>query len=320
MRFKMPRKYSGVFLKVLLTMPLIGAAYGVTVDTACPTPTVDMLAIGDAPGGPRTTFCISSYGWSNGWFATNNPGAAPANADINLLGDSAQYLSYDIGGTTFTSWLTPALSIGPVSSSFTEVTAVHKLNNDQAQSEITDSRVNISIDSQVIRDNIRMTFTILNNTLSPIQNIMFVQYLNYFPHGSTNPNLGTLTYQPVPTLEDTYVLGLWGAGSPTGVPLVREGGVCGGPGTAGCSTPDAHDIGAPTDVITDIQSGTFNGVNSSSNNVAGALAWNLSGFTLQPGQTTQFTIELVPEPGSLALILVGCLGLLVWRRSTRKAA
>jgi hypothetical protein len=277
-----------------------------------------MLTIGGPPGGARTTFCISSYGWSNGWFATTTPGTAPGNANINLLGDSAQFLSYSLGGSTFSSWLTPDLSIGGVTSDFSVNSPVSKLSNDQAQSAITDGRVNISINSTVVQDNIRMTFTILNASQTPITSLQFVQYLNYFPYGSTQPNLGIMNYEAVPTLENTYVEGLWGGNSPGSFVLVREGGACGGPGTVGCSTPTAHDIGPPATVIADVAAGTFNGVNSSPNNAAGALAWNLPSLNLLPGQTTQFTVELVPEPGTLGLILFGGLSLLVWRRGVRR--
>jgi hypothetical protein len=225
-------------------------------------------------------------------------------------------LSYNLGGANFSSWLTPTLSIGGVPSDFTVVTPVAKLNNDEAQSVITDGRVNIGIDSTVVHDNIRMTFVIQNISQSPINSLEFVQYLNYFPYGSTNPNLGTMNYQLVPTLENTYVPGLWGGitfGSNT--PLVREGGACGGPGSAGCSTPTSHDIGAPAAVIADIQAGTFNNVNSANNNSAGALAWNIANLNLLPGQSTTFTVELVPEPATVALMLSGALFLFAcWRK------
>jgi hypothetical protein len=313
-------KCSGLFGKFLLAISPVGSAYAVTVDVACPTTSLDMLAIGGAPEGTRTTFCISSYGWSNGWFATSTPGTAPGNACTNLLGDSAQYLSYDLGGTTFSSWLTPTLSISTVGSNFQEVTAITKLNDNEALSVITDNRVNVAIHSKVIRDNIRMTFTIENLTGAPLTAITFIQYLNYFPYGSTNPNQGKITYGPVPTLEDTYVDGLWVSGAPDSNPLVREGGVCGGPGIAGCSTPDAHAIGVPLDVIDDIQAFAFNGVNSSNNNSAGALVWTVNGLNLGQGDSTQFTIELVPEPGTVGLFLVGAAGLLLRRRGLRKAA
>jgi hypothetical protein len=178
--------------------------------------------------------------------------------------------------------------------------------------------VNVSINSTVVQDNIRMTFSIQNASQTPITSLQFVQYLNYFPYGSTQQTLGTMNYQPVPTLENTYVEGLWGAASPGTFVLVREGGACGGPGIVGCSTPTAHDIGAPAAVIADVEAGIFNGVNSANNNAAGALSWTLPNLDLLPGQTTQFTVELVPEPGTLGLILFGGFTLLVWRRGVRR--
>jgi hypothetical protein len=99
-----------------------------------------MLTIGGAPAGARTTFCISSYGWSNGWFVTTTPGTAPGNANINLLGDSAQFLRCTQSGVAFPSWLTPTLSIGGVPSDFSVATPVAKLGNDEAQSVITERK------------------------------------------------------------------------------------------------------------------------------------------------------------------------------------
>jgi hypothetical protein len=177
--------------------------------------------------------------------------------------------------------------------------------------------VDISIDSSVVRNNIRMTFSIQNVSATPVSSLQFVQYLNYFPYGSTHPTAGTMNYQPVPTLENTFVEGLWGGLSPGPFVLIRQGGTCGGPGTAGCSTPTAHDIGPPSAVIADVEAGTFNGVNSANNNAAGALSWTISSLNLLPGQTTQFTVELVPEPGTPGLILFGACCLLVWRRRLR---
>ena len=312
---------SGLLRNLLLTIALVGSASAVTLDTACPNTGISdtMIAIGGAPEGNHTTFCVSSFGWSNGWFATTNPGTAPDNANINLLGDSAQYLSYTTDSGSVGMWLTPTLSSGTsTGSTFTVATAVHKIDDNQAESVITNGDVNITINSKVVRNNIRMTFTILNLLDSTITNLQIVQYLNYFSYGSTNPDLGTMTYQKVPTLEDTMVDGLWVGSQNDGNVLIREGGVCGGPGTAGCSTPDAHDIGAPEDVIADIYAGSFNGVDSAPMNAAGALAWNLG--DLQSLESTQFTVELVPEPGTTSMLLFGTAGLLVWSRRLRKRA
>src|SRR5215813_3386667 len=127
--------YSGLLRNLLLTITLVGSASAVTLDTACPDMGVDMVTIGGAPEGNHTTFCISSFGWSNGWFATTNPGDAPGNANINLLGDSAQYLSYTTENGSVGVWLTPTLSSGPTgASNFTVDTAVHQINGNEAES------------------------------------------------------------------------------------------------------------------------------------------------------------------------------------------
>jgi hypothetical protein len=61
----------------------------------------------------------------------------------------------------------------------------------------------------------------------------------------------------------------------------------------------------PAAVIADVEAGIFDGVNSANNNAAGALLWSLPNLDLLPGQTTQFTVDLVPDPGTLGLIPLG---------------
>jgi PEP-CTERM motif len=92
---------------------------------------------------------------------------------------------------------------------------------------------------------------------------------------------------------------------------LHGGGTCGGPGI-GCSTPDTWDIGSPLNVQSDIESGTFNQNPSMANPAAGALVWNVTGLNLGLGQSEQFTVEIVPEPSTLALLLLG--GAALWMR------
>jgi hypothetical protein len=56
-------------------------------------------------------------------------------------------------------------------------------------------------------------------------------------------------------------------------------------------------------------------VNSANNSAAGALSWAIPNLNLLPGQNTQSTVELVPEPETPGLILFGACFLLVCRRA-----
>jgi hypothetical protein len=284
------------------------------IDPQCTSALTNMAAIGGAPGGANTTFCVSDYGWSNGWFATGFPGDYPANTSSNLLGDNAQAVSYTLGGTTYTSWITPQADGKHTGSDFTVLTPVTKVNNDQATSVVTDGRVNITITSTVINNNIQQIFTITNETTQTLTNINFFDYFNYFPYGANNPNSGTLTYQTVPTLENTSVMGLWASGTWGTAGYIRDGGVCGGIGTSGCTTPNGHQIGTPGAVYQGVSLGGLSGGTSASNDAAGALSWDASNLSLGKGASQAFTIELVPEPETIAMLLIGLAGIYLGRR------
>jgi len=274
-----------------------------------------MTPIGGAPGGSNTVFCVSDYGWSNGWFATGFPGDYPSNTSSNLLGDNAQAVTYTLGGTTYTSWLPPEVDNRRTPSTFTVVTPVTLVNNDEATSVITDGRVDITINSTVINNNIKQTFTITNETNQTLTNIQFMDYFNYFPYGANNPSQGTLTYTQVPTLENTYVAGLWASGTYGTSGFIRSGGICGGVGTSGCTTPTGHEVDEPSVVYEDVTlGGTLSGTNSSPNDAAGALAWDVSNLNLGKGQSQAFTVELVPEPETIAMLLIGLAGIYLGRR------
>jgi hypothetical protein len=274
-----------------------------------------MTAIGGAAGGSNTTFCVSDYGWSNGWFATGFPGDYPANTSSNLLGDSGQAVTYTLGGTTYTSWLTPDADGKHTGSDFTVVSPATLVNADQATSVITDGRVDITITSTVINNNIQQTFTVTNETTKTLTNIQFMEYLNYFPYGAGNTTLGTLTYTPVPTIQNTSVYGLWASGNYGDPGFIRDGGVCGGIGTSGCTTPTGHEVGTPASVFEDVSlGGALNGSNSAANDAAGALAWDASNLNLGQGASQSFTVELVPEPETIAMLLIGLAGIYVGRR------
>jgi len=303
---------------VRLAMAFSSAAvllHALQIDPQCGSPLTDMTAIGGAPGGTNTTFCVSDYGWSNGWFATGFPGDYPSNASSNLLGDNAQSVTYTLSGASYTSWLTPMAEGRRTGSDFTVITPVSKVNNDQTTSVITDGRIDIVIDSSVVANNIQQTFTITNETTQTLTNLRFVDYFNYFPYGASNPNLGTLSYSPIPTLQNTYVYGLWASGNYGDAGFIRDGGVCGGVGTSGCTTPTEHEVGTPSSVFFDVNIGApLDGSNAAQNNAAGALAWDVNNLNLGTGASQDFTVELVPEPETVALLLIGLAGIYVGRR------
>ncbi|HUI82311.1 MAG TPA: PEP-CTERM sorting domain-containing protein [Bryobacteraceae bacterium] len=281
-----------------------------TIDPQCSSPSTDMVAM----SGSSTTFCVSDYGWSNGWFATGAPGDYPANTSSNLLADNAQAVSYTLGGTTYTNWISPYADGKHTNSDFTIVTPV-TVSNGVATSVITDGRVDVTVTSTVVNNNLQQTFKITNLTNQTLTNINFFDYFNYFPYGAGNPTLGTLTYNPVQTVEGNWVYGLWASGTWGSSGFIRDGGICGGIGTSGCTTPTGHEIGTPNSVFQDVGLGaTLNGSNSGSNDVAGALSWDASGLSLGNGASQSFTIELVPEPETIALLLIGLAGIYVGRR------
>jgi hypothetical protein len=277
-----------------------------------------------------TTFCVGDSGYSNEWYArtpTALANYAGPLANLNLLGASNQFLIYDVtDGTShniYSAWLNGD-SGGVGGLTFTTTTPVAGNPNNtatHAESAISDTQVGVAVSSTTIMNNIKQLFTITNQMTNGmyIDAMTFVEYLQYFPFGQSHPNLGTLNYQLVPTIEQTEVLGLWGTGDDGIAGFVRSGGACGGPGTFGCSTPDGYMIGTSSDVLNAVGdlglSGLPNsGPTSSNMPAAGAISWSVSGLHLNAGDSQAFTVELVPEPATFALGLIGGLGLWLRRR------
>jgi hypothetical protein len=284
----------------LVVIVLCLSAESVFADPVCTT--------GAEITGMATTFCVSDFGSSTEWYSSNPP-RTPL-ADFDLLGDSEQFLNYTFLGGGGGSVFLRNLSV---------VTTVANVSGSEAKSIIGNANITINIDSQVIEDNIKQTFLITNIDGGIITSLEMVEYFHYFPFGSTHPTLGTLAYMPVPTIEGPYVLGLWASGEAPG--LVRDGGVCGGPGAGpeiGCSIPDHYMIGTPADVLAAVaNTGTTDlpgGQTMANMDSAGALSWRVTGLNLSTGQQQAFTIELVPEPSTFAFLLIGAAALALRRR------
>jgi hypothetical protein len=269
---------------------------GITAGVAC---AASVCTAGAQITGSATTFCVTDFGSSNQWYSSNPPNTPLANFD--LLGDTEQFLNYTLAsGAIFSQFL----------SSLGVITPVANVSETEATSTIGNNAIRVAIDSKVINNNVKQTFTVTNAGIGIISSMEMVEYFHYFPFGSTNPGLGKLSYEPVPTIEGPYVLGLWGSGPGNG--LVRDGGVCGGPGAGpniGCSTPDHYMVGTPSAVLAAVMNtGTTplpDGPTLANMDAAGALSWKVTGLSLTNGQSQAFTIELVPEPATFAFLLIG---------------
>jgi hypothetical protein len=265
--------------------------------------------------GSATAFCVNANGYTDGW----SPTAVPTG--INLFGSNAQFIAYTfVGGGGGGGWLNGDVEGSATGSAFSVQTALNQVGPDEANSTITDGTVSVGINSKVINNNLKQTLTITNNGPNVINSITMGDMFHYYPHGSTNPSIGTLYFEFVPTIEDTIVLGLW-ARDPVWVPgLVREGGMCGGFGTT-CTTPDGYIIdtfGNVFGAVNGLASAQLpGGATSGTLDVAGALSWTQS-VNLGQGDSTTFTTELVPEPRTTAvLMLAGGLLALYRRRLAR---
>jgi len=268
-----------------------------------------------------TAFCVGTSGYSKEWY--NTPGITTT--PFSLLGDSAQFLTYHIqGGGYVSQWLSPEVAGIATSTGFSTFGGLSVLNN-VATSSIRDAQVQVAISSTTINNNIKQTFTVTNIGAGVIDMLELITYLQYFPYGQANPTKGTLNYEPVPTIENTYVDGLWGHGSVGQLGFVREGGVCGGVGFV-CTTPDHYKVDTPANVravmaAMILSPGTLTlgdgqtSLDMNPNQAAGALSWRINNLNLALGSgSATFTVELVPEPGTAALFLIATACFVIRRR------
>lgn len=199
------------------------------------------------------------------------------------------------------------------------------------QSTITDNLgLSIQIDNYLINNSLKQILTItgdsgVNPNFGNLEQWQVAEYFQYFPYGSGHDNsTATLSYTYVPTTEQNYQPGLaavgnggyWSAGNACG-------GFTAGPryGCAGTAGSGTYAIGAPSDVAAAIN-GNTDGSGSTYNNAAGPVMYGASApagallwSTTSSSANQVFVLELVPEPGTMTLMILGAgLGFLSLRR------
>lgn len=284
-----------------------------------------------------STYCVSDYGWSDAWFVASSPPVYSAPLDV-LSGDDAPNLHFGIRGgdpweaVTGFGWLSPVMDGGflsPVRATGSTWMVVSSVAVDpgllSARSVIAHpSGMQVEIDTALgaVGAELRQTFTLVNTTTDTMfEDIVFADYFNYHPNGSSVGNFrkGTISYSPLTGLTVT---------GPDDGTLIAVGTMRGeriddlhGTNATFPTVPDIAIDQAQTLVYPDptLPDAAFAG---GPGDVAGSLAWRLD--PLGPGERTSFTIfkqstaiRRVPEPGALGVLgLASMLAAVVYRRRT----
>jgi hypothetical protein len=256
-------------------------------------------------------YCVSDFGWSDTWFGTMSPATYIQDKDI-LSGDDAPFINYMINGNPGhgNGILSPSLDNGTLDSTLigsnwailTPLAYVGGFGTTKTQSVIREpvDLVQITITTQVTNYTVTLTLDILNNSANAITNLQIGDYFNLHPNGSsdttTDPQKGTTRYLSGGTILVT---------GPHDSAWVADGLM------HGSAVDNAHHIGTVASTRTAITTNTFNGSNGPFGPADGAsaLEWNLG--TLNPGQSTSFTITKMslPEPGTWGLLMLGVLAI-----------
>ena len=267
------------------------------------------------------TYAVGSSGWSDTWLIP----AVPVGGDYNqaadvLSGDDAPNLHYNVQtgggpiprGAGESGWLTSSLDHGtlapiPVASAWNVLTQVaYTAGTFQAQSQMIQPADTLvaTITTTIVGGVMTQTYMFQNLGANPITDVVFADYFNFHPNGSLPAGhaLGTIVYDGGTLITTGGGLGFISNGQMSGQVV-----------------DNAHTVGEPNPVITEVQNNAYDmAVGPYTGDAAGALAWDLP--NLLPGQSTDFTIiKAVPEPASISLLGFGCAALLmmVWRRRVR---
>jgi hypothetical protein len=259
------------------------------------------------------TYCVSDYGWSDTWFVGSSPGIYDPRFDV-FSGDDSPNLHFGIlGGDHWTTvsgfgWISPIMDGGALTPSmltfspWTVVTAEHYTGATSAESVVAHPRgiqATIVTTLNPVSQEVTQRFTFLNTTSAlTFTDIVFADYFNYHPNGSTAENAikTTINYSPL--------TGLTATGIDDGT-LIASGSM------RGERVDDRHGRAVVFPAIDMVQTVTYfdpgDGVPEGPGDVGGGLAWNLP--DLAPGASVEFTIfknsiplTAVPEPSSLLML------------------
>jgi hypothetical protein len=272
-------------------------------------------------------------------------------------GDDSPNLAFsDVFGNRLsgTGWLSPIMDGGSLFPSYDTLSQwqivspleyVDPTNTDTLRSTISYAVAGGTLDVTITTHltatgELQQTFDITNNTGITLADVFFSDYFNFHPNGSdlAATQLGTTSFggTQIDTFGDRNDPSYIGNGH---MKLTQNNQTV---------TPDAHAVGTCTgpvnpgdppciSIISDVESGNFNNANDTGQgDTVGVLGKSLgtSQFCNEPtpgptpspgtallcqGDSVSITVvKTVPEPGSLALLLLG--GPMLWWRSRRSAA